>query len=90
MIKVEDLELQIGGFKLGPLNFMIRKEEFLVILGPSGSGKTLFLETLAGVRMPLRGRVILKKVCSNPYPRLLDVHSNLSGISLILSLRASM
>lgn len=59
MIKVEDLELQIGGFKLGPLNFMIRKEEFLVILGPSGSGKTLFLETLAGVRMPLRGRVLI-------------------------------
>jgi len=59
MIKVEELELQVADFKLGPLNFVIGKEEFLVILGPSGSGKTLFLETLAGVRIPLRGKVLI-------------------------------
>ena len=43
MLKIENLYLEIGKFKLGSINLTLGKEEYFVILGETGSGKTLFL-----------------------------------------------
>ncbi len=44
---------------LGPISLDIIEREFLVVLGPSGSGKTTLLRIIAGLEMPLAGRVEL-------------------------------
>ena len=41
------------------INFDVAEGEVLVLLGASGSGKTTILRIIAGLEMPLKGRVIL-------------------------------
>ncbi len=50
----------------GPLNFSVRAGEILAIRGPNGSGKTTLAMTLAGLLLPLRGRVSIAGI--NPHP----------------------
>jgi len=50
---------QAGPFRIGPLDLEVREGEYFVVLGPSGSGKTVLLETIAGVRSPAGGRLLL-------------------------------
>jgi NitT/TauT family transport system ATP-binding protein len=37
----------------------IQEGEFVVIVGPSGCGKTTFMNTLAGLVKPIRGKVFM-------------------------------
>ncbi|RLE55894.1 MAG: molybdenum ABC transporter ATP-binding protein [Candidatus Methanomethylicota archaeon] len=62
MIVVEDLELSVGAFHLSDIDLEVSRGEYLVIMGPSGSGKTLLLQTIAGIRKPSRGRIIIDGV----------------------------
>jgi len=41
------------------INFDVAEGEVLVLLGASGSGKTTILRIIAGLEMPLKGRVVL-------------------------------
>ncbi|HEY0726967.1 MAG TPA: ATP-binding cassette domain-containing protein, partial [Pyrinomonadaceae bacterium] len=41
------------------ISFDVAEGEVLVLLGASGSGKTTILRIIAGLEMPLKGRVIL-------------------------------
>ena len=59
MLKIENLYLEIGKFKLGSINLTLGKEEYFVILGETGSGKTLFLESIAGKYHKLAGKIFL-------------------------------
>ncbi len=48
-----------GGFSLRDVNLCISKYEYHILLGPSGAGKTVLLETIAGLRFPDSGRILL-------------------------------
>ena len=57
MIRLEGLHVAAGDFSLRVDDLSVEKGEFLVFLGPTGSGKTVLLETLAGLRRPVSGRI---------------------------------
>ena len=57
MLKIENLRLNMGKFRLGDINLVLGKEEYFVILGETGSGKTLFLESIAGRYEKLTGKI---------------------------------
>jgi NitT/TauT family transport system ATP-binding protein len=42
---------------LGPIDFSLRRGEFIGIVGPSGCGKSTLLETVAGLALPTTGTV---------------------------------
>ncbi|HVA82236.1 MAG TPA: ATP-binding cassette domain-containing protein [Candidatus Binataceae bacterium] len=58
-LRVEDLELSAGAFRLGPLSLEAGDGEYLIVLGPTGAGKTLTLEAIAGLRRPSAGRILM-------------------------------
>jgi ABC-type Fe3+/spermidine/putrescine transport system ATPase subunit len=59
MIRIEGLEVRTGDFLLHIDDLSLENSEFLVILGPTGAGKTVLLETVAGLRRPIKGRLWL-------------------------------
>ncbi len=59
-IRVEDVEIELGGRKiLDGIEFEIRRGEFVTLLGPNGSGKSTILRTIFGILKPSRGAVYL-------------------------------
>jgi cobalamin transport system ATP-binding protein len=46
-------------FTLGPVTFEAQKHELIAILGPNASGKSTLLGLLAGMHVPLAGRIAL-------------------------------
>ena len=55
------LRVEVSGRTLvRDLSFEVRPGELLAILGQNGSGKTLTLHTLAGLRSPAAGQVLLR------------------------------
>ena len=59
MIGLRRLEVEAGGFSVGPLDLEVADGEYAVLLGPSGAGKSLVLEALAGVRKAAAGQMIV-------------------------------
>ncbi len=59
MIALEQVSLALEEFHLNEVDLRISAGEFLVIIGPSGAGKTVLLETIAGLRSPDRGRILI-------------------------------
>jgi molybdate transport system ATP-binding protein len=59
LIALDDLLVRAGGFTLGPLQLRVEPGEYFVLLGPSGAGKTVLLETVAGLRNVVGGRLLL-------------------------------
>ena len=59
MIRVEELTLDLGEFKLDSITLEAKAGEYVVVMGPSGAGKTLLLHTIAGIYRPSKGRVII-------------------------------
>ena len=66
MIVLEQVSLALGEFSLQDVNLRISKGEYLVIMGPSGAGKTVLLETIAGLRFPDSGRILLDGFDASP------------------------
>lgn len=58
-LRVQALSVSAGNFSLREVNLEIAAGEYFVLLGPTGAGKTVFLETVAGLRRPGRGRIYL-------------------------------
>ena len=59
MIGLRQLEVEAGGFRVGPLDLEVPDGAYAVLLGPSGAGKSLVLEALAGVRVAAAGRMVV-------------------------------
>jgi len=51
-----------AAFKIGPLNFTLRRGELVFIMGGNGSGKSTFLKVLAGLYMADAGELLLDGV----------------------------
>jgi len=60
MLKVDNISLQVGDFKLTDISFHVEQGDYLVLLGISGVGKSLLLETIAGLLKPSSGNIILR------------------------------
>ena len=64
MIKLTDLEFRYreGEFVLNIPEFAVERGETAAMIGPSGSGKTTLLHLIAGIAVPLAGRVLTNNV----------------------------
>jgi molybdate/tungstate transport system ATP-binding protein len=59
MIGLAGVEIEAGGFRVGPLDLALGDGEYGVLLGPSGAGKSLVLEAVAGVRRVRAGTILV-------------------------------
>lgn len=59
MIRLDDLSIDLGEFRLDSFSLTVNKGEFFMVVGPSGAGKTVLLESIAGLRMPVSGRILI-------------------------------
>jgi len=59
MLRLDDIGLALGNFRLRGIHLHIRAGGYLVLLGPTGAGKTLLLETITGLHAPGSGRMLL-------------------------------
>lgn len=59
MIKVENLHVRAGAFRLSDVSFEIPTGEYGVLMGKTGSGKTTILEAVCGLKEVTAGRIFL-------------------------------
>jgi molybdate/tungstate transport system ATP-binding protein len=57
MIRVEQLAVSAGAFRLNDITFGIAPGEYAVLMGRTGSGKTTLLESICGLRKVDAGRI---------------------------------
>ncbi len=62
MLKLKDISVKAGEFELRNISIDIAKGDYHILLGPSGSGKTILLETIAGFKRPVSGKIFLHDV----------------------------
>ena len=59
VIRIEELHLAVGEFRLGPVSFDVPTGKYALLMGKTGSGKTSLLEAIAGLKPVSRGRIVL-------------------------------
>jgi len=59
VVRVRDLVVERGGFRLGPVDLDVGHGERVALLGPNGSGKTTLLRALLGELDPSAGTATL-------------------------------
>lgn len=60
MIRLENLCVKLGEFRMDNVNLEIGRGEFFVLLGPTGAGKSVILESIAGLVPVKSGKVIVR------------------------------
>ncbi len=68
VLEIVNISLRVKNFFLKNINFYVLKGEHFAIVGPTGSGKSLLLETIAGIRKPDSGKIILNGVDITDFP----------------------
>lgn len=68
MIVLDGISLKVGSFTLREISFSVRDGAYTFLMGPSGAGKTLILETIAGIRTPDSGRILIDGTDVTPLP----------------------
>jgi molybdopterin-binding protein len=58
-VQIQNLQVDLGEFRLRDIALDIAPGETFVILGPTGAGKTVLLETVAGLHQADTGRILL-------------------------------
>ena len=59
MLELREIGIRLGEFELADVSLTVAPGEYVVVLGPSGVGKSVLLETIAGLRAPRTGAVLL-------------------------------
>jgi molybdopterin-binding protein len=59
VIRLVDLQVQVGGFQLRDISLEVPRGGYALIIGPTGSGKTTLLEAIAGHARLQSGRVFM-------------------------------
>jgi len=59
MIEIRGLTVELGDFAISDFDLEVEDGGYFVVLGPTGVGKTVLLETIAGLRRPQSGRIVL-------------------------------
>jgi len=59
MIKIENLNVDLGQFHLHDINLNIEEGQFFVLLGPTGAGKTVLLDAISGLAPVKSGRILV-------------------------------
>lgn len=59
ILEVKNLVKDLGGFKLGPLSFYVKRGEIYFLIGPNGSGKTTTLKLITGLLHKNSGEIYL-------------------------------
>ena len=49
MLRVEELSLRVGNFRLHEISLRILPREYFVLMGPTGSGKSLLIRSICGI-----------------------------------------
>lgn len=71
ILETRELDITVPGRTLvAALDLSLKQGEFIAMLGPNGTGKTLSMLTLAGLRNPAGGEVVLdgETIASMPRP----------------------
>jgi cyclic peptide transporter len=65
-IRIKNLEFEYGDqeqdFRIGPVDFDVRKGEIIFIYGGNGSGKTTFIWAIMGLEVPTAGEIRLNDI----------------------------
>jgi len=59
MIVLDQIHIEQGEFRLQNIELNIARGAYAVLMGGTGSGKTTVLEVICGLRLPIRGRVLI-------------------------------
>ncbi len=59
MIRLEQVSVQVGGFRLRDVSLSVPKGAYAVLMGRTGSGKTTLLEAICGLRPVTAGNIRL-------------------------------
>src|SRR5262245_35807873 len=59
LIRVENLTVHAGQFKLSEISFEIPTGDYAVLMGKTGCGKTTLLEAICGLKRVSQGRIEL-------------------------------
>ncbi len=61
MIKIHNLNFDVGKFQLRNVSLEILDNEYFVLLGPSGSGKTTLLKCILGIHKIVSGKIFVNE-----------------------------
>jgi ABC-2 type transport system ATP-binding protein len=80
MIRVEDLVFDYPGFRaLDGVSFSVEPHSITALVGPNGAGKTTLLNCMAGLALPVAGRVLLDDIDVHRVPR--EAHAHMGYLS---------
>jgi molybdate/tungstate transport system ATP-binding protein len=59
VLRLRDVSVPLGDFRLREISLHVRDGEYMVLLGPTGTGKTVLLETIAGMHRIKSGSIFI-------------------------------
>jgi ABC-type sugar transport system ATPase subunit len=59
MLRLRDVSVSLGDFRLKEISMHVKDGEYMVLLGPTGTGKTVLLETIAGMHRIKSGSIFI-------------------------------
>ena len=59
MIRLENISIQVGNFRVENLSFEVPTGGYCVLMGKTGCGKTTVLESICGLKKVSQGRILL-------------------------------
>jgi ABC-type sugar transport system ATPase subunit len=93
VLRLRELTLELGAFRLGPVSLEAPQGEYFVLMGATGSGKSLLVKCIAGLVRRGGGRIILAGrdvTCAEPRDRRVGYVPQGSGLFPHLDVRENL